>query len=85
MAKEDSIETVAPPNVRTGCICFNQGRPDANGWQLIDPCCRVHYAERMIFTLPMDTETEIEEEELAEWRHREHKRVSYPKMTVARP
>ena len=75
-------------DVRKGCICANRGEPDSSGIRFIDPCCRVHYAERAILVTAPDPETEITDAEIAEWRRREQqqprKRVCYPKMTVAK-
>lgn len=78
-------EQLPPVNVRTGCICQNQGRP-VNGMILINPCCRMHYAEKGI--PQVDPEEEITKEELAEWaldeRKQSKKRITHPKMAVAR-
>ena len=74
-----------PKNVKRGCICQNRGAPDANGVRIIDPCCRVHYAERLVQTYTPEPEPEITAAEIASWQRREKKRVSYPKMTVAKP
>ncbi len=74
---------VAAPDVRKNCICPNGGQPDANGFQVINPCCRVHYAERTAYIATPDYEPEIGESEIAEWQRREKKRVNYPKMRVA--
>ncbi len=76
---------VVPLDVRRDCICPNGGRPDANGIRIVSPSCRVHYAEHTIRVATPDPETEITQAEIAEWQGREKKRVSYPKMTVARP
>lgn len=80
-AKEDDR---GAPNVRHGCICFNQSRPDAEGCRRIDPCCRIHYAERIFLTEATDPAAMLSEMEAKDWRSREQKRVTYPKMTVAR-
>ena len=86
METETLEETlVIPANVRTGCICQNQGRP-INGMILINPCCRVHYAEKGI--PQVDPEEKITKEELAEWaldeRRQSKRRITHPKMAVAR-
>ena len=54
--------------MRKGCICANRGEPDSSGIRFIDPCCRVHYAERAILVTAPDPETEITDAEIAEWR-----------------
>lgn len=85
MDPETLEETQLPPvNVKTGCICPNQGQP-IRGLIYIEPACRVHYAEKNIPYAADDEE--ITKEELAEWsrfdcQHR-RKRVTYPKMKVA--
>jgi hypothetical protein len=52
------------PNVRTGCICPNRGRP-IRGLIYIDPACRVHYSEKNIPYAEGDAE--ITKEELRVW------------------
>ena len=48
MDPETLEETQLPPlNVKTGCICPNQGQP-IRGLIYIEPACRVHYAEKNI-------------------------------------
>ena len=71
------------PDVRKNCICPNGGKPDTDGMQIINPCCRIHYAERTIFVRTPDPEPEVTEAEITAWHRREKKRVCYPKMTVA--
>jgi hypothetical protein len=73
-------------NVRSDCICRNHGQPIGN-LVFIDPCCRVHYAELEISAIIAIPKTEVTEAELEEWRSRREpakKRVSYPKMMVAK-
>jgi hypothetical protein len=73
-------------NVRSDCICRNHGQPIGN-LIFINPSCRVHYAELDISALIAIPETEVTEAELKEWRIRcepAKKRVSYPKMMVAK-
>jgi hypothetical protein len=80
-------------NVRQGCICPNGGNP-IDGETYIDPCCKVHYAELAITEFLTKPDLDVSEEELADWQMREKeqnaekqrrkKRVSYPKMTVAK-
>jgi hypothetical protein len=87
-AAVDTIEGEARPvpvNVRTGCICPNAGRP-IDGMIFVDPCCKVHYAELEISALIAMVKSEVTEEELKDWRRHEStkRRVSYPKMTVAK-
>ena len=73
-----------PVNVKTGCICPNQGKP-IDGMIYVDPACRIHYAEKNIPYASDDEE--ITKEELAEWARidsrQRRKRVTYPKMKVA--
>jgi hypothetical protein len=79
-----NIHEAAPVNVKTGCICPNQHRP-IDGVIRTAPSCRIHYAEANIPTRA--EEPPIAEEEIGDWRKpekQEKKRVSYPKMTVAR-
>lgn len=68
---------------RASCICRNQGRP-INGFIFISPACPIHYALRVRVVDP----TAVTEEEIAAWRSPERrpapKRISYPKMNVAR-
>lgn len=71
-------------NVKLGCICPNEGRAGIDGVRVINPCCKIHYAERTVCVATPDRETEITRAEIAEWKRREKKRVAYPKMTVAR-
>lgn len=67
-----------PVNVKTGCTCPNQGRP-IDGYCYIDPCCRIHYAERGI-PIPRP------ESKKESWAKREKpSRLCYPKMKVAKP
>jgi hypothetical protein len=84
MGPEILEEEQLPPNVRTGCICPNGGRP-IRGLIYIEPACRVHYAEKNIPYAEDDAE--ITKAELAEWAQIEkgqrRKRVTYPKMKVA--
>ena len=77
-------EQIVPANAKSGCICVNQSKPDANGNRMIDPSCRVHYAELVLRSVAFDPETEITEKEIAQWQRREKKRVCYPKMSVAK-
>jgi hypothetical protein len=81
----DKEIVLVPTNVKTGCICPNHGRP-VDGMIFTDPCCKVHYSELAISAVIALPKAEVTEAELEEWRNREstRKRVSYPKMTVAR-
>jgi hypothetical protein len=81
---EEEIQSV-PVNVRTGCTCRNHGLP-VNGERFIDPCCKIHYAELDVSALIAMPEEEITEAELKGWQRREpaKRRISYPKMTVAK-
>lgn len=82
--KREKAQSI-PVNVRWSCICPNGGKP-IGGMIFIDPCCRVHYAEASV--PQVEPEHKITKEELAEWTKlrfdRRKKRVSYPKMTVAK-
>ena len=72
------IPSPPPVNVKTGCTCPNKGQP-IDGLCYIDPCCKVHYAERGI---PVPR-TEGKKES---WAAREKRLpVRYPKMKVAKP
>lgn len=84
MTMADELAELLPKNVKFGCICINQGKPDVNGLRIIDPCCRIHYAERTILQGIPESEMKITQAEIADWQRRERKRVSYPKMTVAK-
>lgn len=85
MKRKNSTENRVAQNVREGCICLNQSRPDTEGYRHIDPCCRVHYAEQIAFIRAPNSESDADEIEDLDWQHREKKRVVYPKMKVAKP
>jgi hypothetical protein len=75
----ENLVLKTPVNARLGCICPNGGRP-INGQIFVNPSCRVHYAEQHIL---FPTIEEISKEEINSW-HKKKKRVSYPKLMVAR-
>ncbi len=86
MATALDSETIHPVarNVRTGCICPGGGQPDSAGVRFIDPCCRVHYAERAIRTHAPDPGDRTARSGKADWRLKERKRICYPKLAVAK-
>jgi len=81
MIVAEETEKIESAVIKGQCICRNRANP-IEGLIYISPCCPIHYSLQKF--LRITTDIEITDEEIDVWKRRERKRVTYPKMAVAK-